>query len=188
MLGLQVVNVQLNYSCWRSSFVQIDVLFPSWPTGRLRSLNTNQQAGHELVFITLSPLYDSQPWLRDQLPDFSFCCTATDSERLWLRGSIRDQPEESLFDGWDQQSPSELANNTCIPSVSLSHTQTYTLLLTYNNSHILYCVQCEREILKDENLWCLISANCSVQTVATGEDGPEKQRSKTLQSKLDFHF
>ena len=120
------VYVQLIYSCWRSSFVQIDVLLPSWLAGRLRSLNTNQQAGHELVFITLSPLYDSQPWLRDQLPDFSFCCTATDSERLWLRGSIRDQPEESLFDGWDQQSPSELANNTCILSVTHTDTRTHT--------------------------------------------------------------
>lgn len=141
--GLNIANVQLNYSSWRSSFVQIDVLLPSWPDGRLGSLNTNQQAGHELVFITLSPLYDSQPWLRDQLPDFSFCCTATDSERLWLRGSIRDQPEESLFDGWDQQSPSELANNTCI--LTVTHTYTHsTLLLTYNNSHIVYCVDSER--------------------------------------------
>lgn len=109
--------------------------FSSWLAGRLRSLNTNQQAGHELVFITLSPLYESQPWRCYQLPDFSFCCTATDSERLWLRGSIRDRPEESLFDGWDQQSPSELANNTCILSVSLTHNaethrHTHTLLLT----------------------------------------------------------
>lgn len=105
--------------------------------GRPRSHSTNQQAGHELVFITSSPLYDSQPWLCEQLPDFSFCCTASDSERLWLRGSIRDQPEESLFDGWDQQSPSEPANNTCILSVKHkhTHTQTDTHLLTWNNSY-----------------------------------------------------
>lgn len=139
--GLVIVNVQLNYSCWRSSFVQIDVLLQSWPTGRLRSLNTNQQAGHELVFITLSPLYDSQPWLRNQLPDFSFCCTATDSERHWLRGSIRDRPEESLFDGWDQQSPSELANNTCILSVThtCTHLHTHTMHTSADMTIHTYC-------------------------------------------------
>lgn len=141
LAGLNLVNVQ-NYSCWRSSFVQIDVLLPSRAAGTLGSLNTNQQAGHELVFITLSPLYDSQPWLHDQLPDFSFCCTATDSERLWLRGSIRDQPEESRFDGWDQQSPSELANNTCILSVTRAHTHTHTLL-TCNNPHSVLCRETE---------------------------------------------
>lgn len=111
---------RLTSSCWWS-FVWNDVQFLSWLSGRLGSLNTNQQAGHELVFITLSPLYDSQPWLCNQLPDFSFCCAATDSEQLWLRRSIRDQAEESRCDGWDQQSPSEPSSNTCI--LSITHTQ-----------------------------------------------------------------
>lgn len=111
---------RLTSSC-RWSFVWNDVQFLSWLSARLGSLNTNQQAGHELVFITLSPLYDSPPWLRIQLPDFSFCCAAADSERLWLRRSIRDQAEESCFDGWDQQSPSELSSSTCI--LSITHTQ-----------------------------------------------------------------
>lgn len=154
-----LASVQLNYSCWRSSFEQIDVALPSWPAGRLGSLNTNQQAGHELVFITLSPLYDSQPWLCNQLPDFSFCCTATDSERLWLRGSIRDQPEESLFDGWDQQSPSELANSTCI--LSVTHIYTHNALL--QTSHTYKCPKRvrERKTWNTENLYGPISSTCS---------------------------
>ena len=75
--------LQLNYSYFGEAalFGLMSSLCHGQPEG-LRPLNTNQQAGHRLVFITLSPLYDSQPWRRDQLPDFSFCFSATDRERL----------------------------------------------------------------------------------------------------------
>lgn len=87
--------------------------------------------------LSLCPLvYDSQPWMRNQLPDFSFCCAATDSERLWLRSSIRDQPEESLV--MDEAS-SHLQSFLTTPVSSLSHAHG-TLLLTYCNSHAAHCV------------------------------------------------
>lgn len=86
--------------------------------------------------LSLCPLlYDSQPWMRNQLPDFSFCCTATDSERRWLRRSIRDRPEESpLMD----ETSSHLQSFLTTPVSFLSHARS-TLLLTYSNSHVAHC-------------------------------------------------
>lgn len=112
--------------------------------------------------LSLCPLvYDSQPWMRNQLPDFSFCCAATDSERLWLRSSIRDQPEESLV--MDEAS-SHLQSFLTTPVSSLSHARG-TLLLTYCNSHGANCVwtASDRESWRDENKCRVIKAESPVQ-------------------------
>lgn len=126
--------------------------------------------------LSLCPLvYDSQPWMRNQLPDFSFCFAATDSERLWLRSSIRDQPEESLV--MDEAS-SHLQSFLTTPVSSLSHARG-TLLLTYCNSHAAHCVWRASDNkklsgMKTNAVLSKLSPQCNLEIIGDGAEIQKK--------------
>lgn len=166
---LDVVNVRLNYSCWRSSLSRLMSCFrhdrlEGWDHSILiNRLDTSWS-------LSLCPLY--------MTPNLGCATSCLISHfvalRLTVSGSDWGDPlgislrKACLMD----ETSSHLQSLLTTPVSSLSHRQTHTpctLLLTYSNLLVLYCGRVRdrrRDTLKVENLYRLISSDGSVEIVA----------------------